>query len=253
MDLLHALILGAVEGFTEFLPISSTGHLILASDLLGLPQDALLKSFEIAIQLGAIAAVVARYWRRFLDTTLLKKLVVAFIPTGIIGFTVYPFFKEYLNGNMQVVAWALFLGGFALIAFDFLARKDRQGSIAELSYTQCLLIGLCQSVAIIPGVSRSAATIIGGELLGMSRAAIVEFSFLLAVPTMLAATGYDFLKQYHSFSASDAGIIGVGFIAAFAVALVALSFLISLVKRAGFAPFGVYRILIAILFWTLIA
>jgi len=252
MDILHALILGAIEGFTEFLPVSSTGHLILASVFMHLPQDAVLKSFEIAIQLGAIAAVVVRYFRRFLDIELWKKLIVAFVPTGVIGFTVYPFFKDYLNGNAQVVAWSLFLGGIALIAFSIWKREDGTGSIESLSYADCVKIGLCQSVAIIPGVSRSAATILGGEFLGLSRAAVVEFSFLLAVPTMLAATAYDALKQFHSFSVHDLGLIGVGFIAAFAVALAGISFLIAIVKKYGFAPFGVYRILLALTFWVLV-
>ena len=251
MNIVDALILGVVEGISEFLPISSTGHLILASNLLGLPQTELLKTFEIAIQLGAILAVVALYWKRLLDVELLKKLAVAFAPTALIGFTVYPFFKASLNGNMQVVVWALLIGGIALIAFDYWKREE-SGSIEELSYTQCALIGLCQSVAIIPGVSRSAATIIGGELLGMSRAAVVEFSFLLAVPTMLAATAYDVLKQADTFSRSDLGLLGVGFIAAFVVALVSIRWLLAFVRTHGFAVFGAYRIVLALAFIVLV-
>lgn len=252
MNLLQAVILGVVEGFSEFLPISSTGHLILASSLLGLAQSDVQKTFEISIQLGAILAVVVLFWRRFLDIQLLKKLFVAFVPTGLIGFLVYPFFKSSLNGNLMVVIGSLFLGGIALIAFDRLRRHEEKG-ITDLSYTQCALIGLCQALAIVPGVSRSAATIVGGELLGMNRAAIVEFSFLLAVPTMLAATAYDLYKQAHAFTQSDFTAIGVGFIAAFIVALVSIRWLLDFVKSRGFALFGYYRIAIALVFIGLYA
>ncbi len=161
MNFFDAAILGVVEGISEFLPISSTGHLILASTLLGLAQTDLQKTFEIAIQLGAILAVVVRYWHRFFDLELIKKLIVAFIPTGIVGFTVYPFFKAALNGNATVVVWSLAIGGIVLIAFDWLKREET-GTIASLTYAQAALIGLVQSIAIVPGVSRSAATIVGG-------------------------------------------------------------------------------------------
>lgn len=247
MTPLDAAILGVVEGISEFLPISSTGHLILAAKLLGLPHGALEQSFEIAIQLGAIMAVVALYWKRFLERETLQKLAVAFAPTALVGFTVYPFFKAALSGNAMVVVAALAIGGVALIAFDFLKREEH-GSIASLTYAQCAILGLCQSVAIIPGVSRSAATIVGGELLGMSRAAVVEFSFLLAVPTMFAATGYDLLKQWHAFSASDFGLIGIGSLTAFLVALASIAWLLSFVRNHGFAVFGVYRIAVAVAF-----
>lgn len=247
MTILHAIILGVVEGISEFLPISSTGHLILASNLLGLSQTDVQKTFEIAIQLGAIVAVAVYYWRRFLDIEILKKLIVAFIPTGIIGFTVYPFFKAALNGNAMVVVWSLAIGGAALIAFDYL-KKEESGTIDQLSYRDCMLIGLCQSVAIIPGVSRSAATILGGEMLGMSRIAVVEFSFLLAVPTMLATTGYDILKHAHAFTSSDFGLIMIGFVTAFVVALLSIRWLLDFVRRHGFAWFGVYRIAVALAF-----
>lgn len=251
MNLFDAALLGVVEGISEFLPISSTGHLILASTLLGLGQTDLQKTFEIAIQLGAILAVVAKYWERFLDIELLKKLVVAFIPTGVIGFTVYPFFKAALNGNVHVVVLALAIGGLVLIAFDWLKREE-SGTIESLTYAQSALIGLVQSVAIIPGVSRSAATIVGGELLGLSRSAVVEFSFLLAVPTMLAATGYDLLKNAHAFANADYGYIGVGFVTAFVVAYLSLGWLLEFVRTRGFAPFGVYRIAVAALFFILV-
>jgi undecaprenyl-diphosphatase len=240
-------LLGIVEGVSEFLPISSTGHLILASTLLGLQQTDIQKTFEIVIQLGAILAVVVYYWRRFFDIELIKKLVVAFIPTGLVGFLVYPFFKAALNGNLQVVVWSLILGGIVLIFFERFKRED-SGTIESLSYAQCAQIGLIQSIAIIPGVSRSAATIVGGELLGMSRVAVVEFSFLLAVPTMLAATGYDLLKQAHAFSSADFGLLAIGGIAAFVVALGSIHWLLSFVRTHGFSGFGIYRIAVGLVF-----
>ncbi len=247
MTLFDAALLGVVEGITEFLPISSTGHLILASHLLGLAQTSLLHTFEIAIQLGAILAVVALYWRRLFEVELLKKLAIAFVPTMLIGFLVYPFFKDVLSGNMQVVVWALLVGGIALIAFEYLKREE-EGTIESLTYAQCALLGICQAVAIVPGVSRAAATIIGGELLGLSRVAVVEFSFLLAIPTMAAATGYDIYKQADAFSASDILVLGVGFVTAFVVALASIQWLLAFVRTRGFAIFGLYRIVLALFF-----
>ncbi|MFL5619928.1 MAG: undecaprenyl-diphosphate phosphatase, partial [Gemmatimonadaceae bacterium] len=176
LDALHAVLLGIVEGITEFLPISSTAHLILASRALGLSETEFLKSFEIIIQLGAILSVVVLYWKRFLDVEVLKKLVVAVIPTGVIGLTVYKAIKGYLLGNVAVVL-------------------------------STLLIGLFQAIAVIPGVSRSAATIVGGSLLGVSKRTIVEFSFMLAVPTMLAATGLELLKSRAALS-GNFGVLG---------------------------------------------
>jgi undecaprenyl-diphosphatase len=255
MTILDASILGLVEGVTEFLPVSSTGHLILAGALLGLPDTGFQKTFDIAIQLGAIAAVPALYFRSFLSLPMLKKLVVGFVPTGIIGLLVYPYVKEYLLGNEQVVLWALALGGAALIAFElWYARTPRpaEGAAADITYKQSLCIGLFQAVAVIPGVSRSAATILGGLSLGIPRAAIVEFSFLLAVPTMLAATGLDLLKSAGDFSRADFGALGVGFAVSFVVAILSMRFLLSYVRRYSFIPFGVYRIAAAILFFLLV-
>lgn len=254
MTPLDSIILGVIEGITEFLPISSTGHLILASELLGLVPSAFLSSFQIAIQLGAIAAVVVLYWKSFLDLTFLKKLFVAFLPTGLVGFLVYPYVKGFLLGNSMVVVTSLFVGGIVLILFE-LMHKERPESLEgakEITYRQALLVGLFQSVAIIPGVSRSAATIIGGLLAGMRRVAIVEFSFLLAVPTMLAATGYDLLKSADSFVLDDFGLLALGFVTAFIVALLSMRFLIQVVRRYTFIPFGIYRIVLAALFFSIV-
>lgn len=254
MDLLHAVILGVVEGLTEFLPISSTGHLILTTHLLGIPETAFTKSFDIIIQLGAIASVVYLYWRRFLNVAMLKKLIVAFIPTGVIGLALYSVVKTYLLGNEAVVLWAFFLGGIALVLFERWHTESPDASFdpATITYKQAFLIGLFQSVAIIPGVSRSAATILGGLWLGLRRAAIVEFSFLLAVPTMLAASGLDLLKNYRSFSADQAGVLAVGFVVSFVVALAAIRFLLRYIQRNDFTMFGWYRIAIALVLWAVL-
>ena len=254
MTIFDSVILGIVEGLTEFLPISSTGHLILAEALFGIEKTEFLKSFNIAIQLGAILAVVTLYARRFLELEILKRVAVAFIPTGLIGFAAYPFVKEYLLGNELIVVWALALGGLALIAFELLhtERDDASNTIEDISYRQALAVGVFQSIAMIPGVSRSGATILGGLIAGLKRTTIVEFSFLLAVPTMAAATGYDLLKSADSFVAGDIPLLAVGFITSFAVALLAIKFLLSFVRTHTFIPFGIYRIVIALLFFLVI-
>lgn len=247
MTFLQSILLGIVEGVTEFLPISSTGHLILASSLLGLVENEFTKSFEIAIQLGAILAVVALYWKKFFDIDLLKKLFVAFLPTGILGLLFYHLVKTYLLGNTLVVLTSLFIGGLVLIGFEAW-RAGKDGAVTELSYRQAFLVGLFQSVAMIPGVSRSGATIIGGLALGVSRATIVEFSFFLAVPTMLAATGLDLLKSGLDFTTHEWLLLLVGAAVSFVVALAAIRWLLAYVRRHSFSVFGVYRILLAILF-----
>lgn len=253
MSYLDAILLGLVEGVTEFLPVSSTGHLILASSLLGLEQTAFVKSFEIAIQFGAILSVVALYWRSFLDFETQKRLAIAFLPTAIIGLSLYPFIKSALIGNEVVVVWALALGGIALIVFEFLHIENPTASrgIAAISYAQAVAIGLCQSIAIIPGVSRSGATIVGGLLVGLPRITVVEFSFLLAVPTMLAATGLDLLKTSTVFTRDEWLTLGVGFVVSFGVALISIVWLLRFVRSHTFIPFGVYRVVLAILFGLL--
>jgi undecaprenyl-diphosphatase len=254
MTLLDAVILGAIEGITEFLPISSTGHLILASHLLGIPDSDLLTSFAIAIQLGAILAVVVLYWRSFLDVEVVKRILAGFIPTAVVGLMLYSFVKHYLLGNEMVVVAALALGGVALIVFELLhkERPEAPEGIATITYRQAVIVGLAQSVAMIPGVSRSAATIMGGLLLGIRRTTIVEFSFLLAVPTMGAAVALDVYKNYQIFTYDSIATIGVGFIVAFVVALIAITSLLRFIKKATFIPFGIYRIIIAALFFFLI-
>jgi undecaprenyl-diphosphatase len=250
MTFFEAILLGILEGATEFLPISSTGHLILASHVLAIPETPFLTSFLIAVQLGAIAAVVVTFWRSFLNIEVLKRLFVAFLPTALIGFVLYKVIKGFLLNNELIVAIALLIGGIVLIAFErFHTEKPGGADLpATIRYRDAVLIGLFQSIAVVPGVSRSAATILGGLLLGIHRTAIVEFSFLLAVPTMLAATGYDLLKTYDTFETGNISVMLVGAITAFIVALLAVRFLLAFVKRYSFTPFGVYRILLALVF-----
>jgi len=251
-NFLEVIILGIVEGITEFLPISSTAHLILTADILKLTQTEFLKSFEIIIQFGAILAVVVLYWKTLWKMEVIKKLVVAFIPTGILGLIFYRIIKTYLLGNVNLVLWTMFLGGIFLIIFEKW-HKEKQNSledISNISYRQCLYIGLFQSTSMIPGVSRSAATILGGLALGLKRKTIVEFSFLLAVPTMLAATGLDLLNNYKSFSLSESHLLAVGFLASFMMAILGIKFLLAYVQKRTFTAFGFYRILVAVLFWV---
>lgn len=254
MTTLHAIILGIVEGITEFLPVSSTGHLILTAKLFGLSQDAFLKTFEIAIQAGAIFSVVALYWKTFItDWEADKKIIAAFIPTALLGLLFYKAVKDIL-GNDTIVVWSLLLGGIALIVFEYFHREPRDATpdIGSISYRDALFIGCFQAIAFIPGVSRSAATIVGGLLLGIHRRTIVEFSFLLAVPTMIAATGLDVIKNAASFSNQQAGILGIGFIVSFIVALVSIKLFLDFITRYTFTPFGIYRIAVALLFLLLI-
>jgi undecaprenyl-diphosphatase len=252
MNVLQAGILGIVEGITEFLPISSTGHLMLTVQYLRLSQTDFIKSFEIAIQFGAILAVVVLYWKTLISGwDIWKKVIAAFLPTAIIGLLLYKVMKKYLLASSSIVLWALFLGGILLIIFELFHReKDNSiASLSEISYSKALLIGLFQTIAIIPGVSRSAATIVGGLALGLKRKTIVEFSFLLAVPTMCAAMVFDLTKNIHAFTGANLLALGVGFIVSFIVALLAIRFLLVFIKKHTFIPFGIYRILAAIAFW----
>lgn len=252
MELWQALILGALEGLTEFLPISSTGHLILAAKVMGIPQTEFVKSFEIAIQLGAILAVVLLYVRMlWKNVEIIKRVLVAFLPTAVIGFGLYKLIKQYLIGNDTVVMIALAVGGLAIILFEIFHR-EKEGAVAEMekiSYSRAIAIGIFQSFAVVPGVSRSAATILGGLMCGLKRATIAEFSFLLAIPTMAAATGYDLLKNFQNFSFDQTSVLGVGFVSAFLVALLAVKCFLRFIKSHSFIAFGVYRIVIAAVFW----
>ncbi len=255
MNFFDALIFGVVEGITEFLPISSTGHLMLTAKVMGFSQTNFLKSFEIAIQLGAILSVVVLYWKKFLmDFEVLKRVLAAFLPTAILGFFLYKIVKKVLLNGSQVVLWSLFLGGIFLIIFEWLHREKETAveDLAKIPYKKAFFIGIFQSLAMIPGVSRAAATIVGGLLLGLKRRTIVEFSFLLAVPTMLAATVLDLLKSAHEFSSGQMEFLLIGFVSSFTVALLSIKFLLHFIKNHTFVWFGVYRIAVALLFWFVI-
>jgi undecaprenyl-diphosphatase len=251
VHLLHAIILGAIEGMTEFLPISSTAHLILASRLLGLSQTDFQTTFEIFIQLGSILAVVVFYGKSLLrDRATFMRVAVAFVPTAIIGLVLQKIIMHIFFGSLAVVLWALFLGGIILILFERWHREKPSDarSLERITYKQAFLIGCFQALAVVPGVSRAAATIVGGQLVGVERKTIVDFSFLLAIPTMIAATGLDLIKSPHNFSGSQLGLLAVGFLVSFAVALLAIRWFLAYIKNHSFAPFGVYRIAVALIF-----
>lgn len=254
MNIIIAGILGIVEGITEFLPISSTAHMVLVADLMRLAQSEFVKSFEIIIQLGAILAVVVLYGKKYIyDWQCIKKVFIAFIPTGIIGFVLYKTIK-LLIGSEQVILGALFLGGLGIIIFELLYRKREiyEGDVSVITNKQAFVIGLCQSISMIPGVSRSAITVISGLAMGIHRKAIVEFSFLLAVVTMTAATVYDFFKNYNSFSLDQLDYLAVGFVVSFFTAILAIKFLVNYIKNHSFMAFGIYRIIVAVIFYFLI-
>jgi undecaprenyl-diphosphatase len=249
MSLLHAIVLGIVEGITEFLPVSSTAHLILASQLLHLAESEFVKSFEIIIQLGAILSVVVLYWSKFWNWDVLKKLVVAVVPTGVIGLSVYKIIKGYLLGNITVVLLALLIGGIALIVFErFHEANENEVDFSEITYRKAFLIGLFQSIAVIPGVSRSAATIVGGSLIGISKRTIVEFSFMLAVPTMIAASGLELVKS-RSVLAGNYGVLAVGFVVSFITAIIAIKSFLGYIKKHDFSVFGWYRVALAVVYY----
>jgi len=228
---------------------------MLTSYLLHLKQTDFQKSFEIAIQLGAILSVVVLYWRALLvNFEILKRVITAFIPTAILGFIFYKIIKRVLLGSNTVVLSSLLIGGIFLVFFELWHREKESASeeLSTISYSKSLIIGLCQSVAMIPGVSRSAATIIGGLILGIKRKTIVEFSFFLSVPTMAAATGFDLIKSGGHFSLEEFNLLLMGFISSFIIALLSIKWLIRFIKNHTFISFGIYRILISLLFWFVI-
>lgn len=254
MNLLSAIILGIVEGLTEFLPISSTGHLILASALLKIQQSEFLKTFNISIQLGAILAVIFLYWKSmFFDVKMIKRIITAFIPTAFIGFIFYKAVKSFLLGSQNVVLWSLLIGGIFIIIFELRHQRKYKPNPEkiDISYRQAFLIGVFQSFALVPGVSRSAATILGGLALGLNRKAVVEFSFLLAVPTMFCAVAFDLAKTAGTFTTDQLYYLAIGFVVSFITAILAIKFLLSFIQKNNFITFGVYRIILALIFFRI--
>lgn len=254
MTILQAIILSIVEGITAFLPISSTGHLILTSKVLGIAQTEFVKSFEVIIQLGAILAVILLYFNTVVkNVKIWGRTLLAFIPTGIIGIFVYDFVKASLLGNYNVVIFSLFFGGVAILLLEeFVTSKGNKiESIEQLTPARSVLVGVIQSISMVPGVSRALATIFGGLSVGLSRKSATEFSFLLAVPTMLAASGFDLIKTGYMFSTQEYVVLAVGFVGAFISALISIKFLINFVQKHSFRAFAIYRIVLAIVFWIL--
>jgi undecaprenyl-diphosphatase len=250
MDFLAVIILSIIEGITEFLPISSTGHMILASSLLKLQDEAFISTFTICIQLGAILAISLLYAHLiFRHATLYKKLFVAFIPTAIIGLLLYKIMKLYLFQPL-VVAIALIVGGIILIFLDNFtsSRKKKHVNLDKLTYRNAFFIGLFQSIAIIPGVSRAAATIIGGVCNGFDKEQATEFSFLLAIPTIFVATGYDLFKFSGSITTPQIWMLIAGGIISFLVAYVTVKLFMKFIKNYGFSAFGYYRIALGMVF-----
>lgn len=255
MTYIQVFTLSIVEGVTEFLPISSTGHLILTSSLLGISQTEFQKTFEIVIQLGAICAVILLYWRKLSrDVNLWKKILTAFLPSGLVGFLLYKIIKNYLLGNPWIIVVSLFIGGLILIIIEKIHINIRQNTktFTQLSYRQALFIGVFQAFSIIPGTSRSAATIIGGLLVGLNRSQSVEFSFLLAIPTMIAATSLDLFKTRFAFSPTELSFLLLGLLGSFLTAHITVKYFLRFVQSHTLLPFGIYRISIALLFVLLL-
>ena len=250
MSIIQSIIIAIIEGLTEFLPVSSTGHMILASSLMKINNDAFVKTFEISIQLGAIMSIVMLYARRFLQgISIYLKLGIAFIPTAIIGFLAYDFIKGYLF-NPFIVAASLIVGGIILILIDkkVVGRKSSTEVLENITYKNAFFIGLIQCFSMIPGVSRAAATIIGGVFNGLDKKQATEFSFLLAVPTMFAATGYDLIKTPVIFTKHEVTLLVIGFFIAMITAWIAVKIFLKIVENYGFKYFGYYRIIIGIIF-----
>lgn len=245
MDIFQAVILAIVEGITEYLPVSSTGHMIIASSIMGIEASEFVKMFTVAIQFGAILSVVVIYWKRFFQTLdFYFKLLVAFLPAAILGFLFNDAIDAMLE-NVVVVAVSLLLGGIFLLFIDRIFGDGDKGE-EQVNYPKALMIGFFQVIAMIPGVSRSAATIVGGLSQKLTRKAAAEFSFFLAVPTMAAATGYKMLKYQKEigFTTNDVPALVIGNVVAFLVAWLAIRTFIAYLTKHGFRIFGWYRVIV---------
>ncbi|MDP3462082.1 MAG: undecaprenyl-diphosphate phosphatase [Bacteroidales bacterium] len=244
MTFLEAVIIAIVEGLTEFLPVSSTGHMIITQELLGMEINDFVKAFTVSIQFGAILSVVVLYWRKFIQSLdFYYKLFIAFIPAAVIGFLAGDLIDNLLE-NVAVVAIMLVLGGIVLVFVDRWFKQQKPDQ--PISYPSAFKIGLFQCIAMIPGVSRSAATIIGGMTQKLDRKTAAEFSFFLAVPTMLAASAYKLLQNYKSIDPNNIDLLIVGNAVAFVVAMIAIKTFITLLTRFGFKWFGYYRIVVGL-------
>ena len=246
MNYYEALLLSFIEGLTEFLPISSTGHLILVSATLGIEEQGFVKSFNVIIQFGAIASVLVLYWRRFLpDLSFYKKVIIGFLPAAAIGLVLKSRIDAVL-GSVTIVAIALILGGLVLIWSDsyFKNRVQRQTPMQDLSWKSCLVIGLFQCFAFIPGVSRSAASIIGGLFMGMNRKEAAACSFFLAVPTLAGASLIKSIPLLKTINSDQIGLLLFGTVCSFIFAMAAIQLFVNLITKYGFKHFGYYRIVV---------
>lgn len=257
METTHSIIIGIVEGLTEFIPVSSTGHMIITEKILKIEENDFSKMFTVAIQLGAILAVVVLYWKKFFDFKnwqFYAKLAAAVVPALVLGFL----FSDKIDAMLEsstTVAISLLLGGIVLLFIDNVFKNPTIDTEKDISFPKAILIGLWQCIAMIPGVSRSAASIIGGMQQKLTRSAAAEFSFFLAVPTMLAATAYKLLKYYNDyggFTSNEIQQLAVGNLVAFVVALLAIKFFIDFLKKHGFKLWGYYRIIVGIVLLVLI-
>ncbi len=253
MDIFQSIVLGIVEGMTEFLPISSTGHLIVVADWLGMQQTETNTAFEVIIQLAAILAVVFNYKEKFTleKIELWKKVFIAFLPIAVVGFLFSHQIKALFS--VPVVATMFIVGGIVFLILEHFYREENHTTtdVEDVTYRQAAWIGFAQVFALIPGTSRAGSTIVGALLVGLSRTAAAEFSFLLAVPVMLAASGYDLLKHYHEFSEANFVTLGIGFAVAFVTAYLTMMFFIKFLEKFTFVAFGIYRILFGLLLFAL--
>ncbi|MFH1118369.1 MAG: undecaprenyl-diphosphate phosphatase [Bacteroidota bacterium] len=251
MTTIQAIIIAIVEGITEFLPVSSTGHMIITQELLGMEINDFVKAFTVNIQFGAILSVIVLYWKRFFQTLdFYFKLFVAFIPAALIGFLLSDFIDSLLE-NVVVVAMMLVLGGIVLLFVDKWFNNPAKDQ--SISYPTALKIGFFQCIAMIPGVSRSAASIIGGMSQKLDRKTAAEFSFFLAVPTMFAASGYKLLQNYKTITSDNIDTLLIGNVVAFIVAMIAIKSFITFLTRYGFKIFGYYRIVVGLVILAMLA
>ena len=253
MNIIDSIILGIVEGITEFLPISSTAHMIIVSALLGLKQTVQNVAFEVIIQLGATLAIVLIYLEKinFKEIKLWQKVFLAFLPLAVIGFLLRHSIKDLFTIN--TVAWMFIIGGVVFFIVEKLYNEDNKiKDVEKVSFKQALIIGFFQVFALIPGTSRSGATIVGGMLSGLSRKTAADFSFLLAIPTMFAASGYEFIKNISSFKDQNLTVLAVGFIVSFISAYIAVKLFLKFVQKYTLNAFGIYRIIFGVLLLYLI-
>jgi len=254
MNIIESIILGIVQGFTEFLPISSTGHLIVTSSLFGLDQTASTKAFEVIIQFASILAVVFNYKDKFTlkKIELWKKIILAFIPIGVVGFLFAKQIKMLFS--IEIVAIMFIMGGIVFLIIEKYYKKKEHfiHDIEQITYKQAFFIGIAQIFALIPGTSRAGSTIVGAILVGLNRRASAEFSFLLALPVMCATTGYDIVKHYKDFTDTNLIVLGFGFVTSFIVAYLTIKLFLKFLENFTFVFFGVYRIVLGLILLILI-